>query len=96
MRPAGAGLSPPQVRMRPNETSDVAVVITNVRGLTQVDVVLSYDPSVVEAADVRAGTVAGNLIEVITAWRAEDQGRSTVSDLVDLLEAAAAGTTRCP
>jgi len=47
-------------------------------------------------ADVRAGTVAGNLIEVITAWRAEDGGRSTVSDLVDLLEAAAAGTIRCP
>jgi general secretion pathway protein D len=57
VRPAGAGLSPPQVRMRPNETSDVAVVITNVRDLTQVDVVLSYDPSVVEAADVRAGTL---------------------------------------
>lgn len=47
-------------------------------------------------ADVRSGAVAGNLIEVITAWRAEDQGRSTVADLVDLLEAAAAGTTRCP
>jgi hypothetical protein len=40
--------------------------------------------------------VAGNLVEVITAWRTEDRGRSTVSDLVDLLEAAAAGTARCP
>ncbi len=47
-------------------------------------------------AEVRAGTVPGNLIEVIAAWRAEDRGRSTVSDLVDLLEAAAAGTARCP
>jgi hypothetical protein len=47
-------------------------------------------------AEVRAGTVAGNLVEVITAWRTEDRGRSTVSDLVDLLEAAAAGTARCP
>lgn len=47
-------------------------------------------------ADVRAGTVPGNFVEVITAWRMEDKGRSAVSDLVDLLETAAAGTARCP
>jgi len=47
-------------------------------------------------AEVRAGTVAGNLMEVVTAWRREDQGRSTINDLLDLLDAAAAGTVRCP
>lgn len=47
-------------------------------------------------ADLRAGVTSGNLVDVITAWRAEDAGRSTVRDLVDLLEGAAAGTARCP
>lgn len=56
-RPATASLTPPQVRMRVGETSDLAVVVTNVTDLTQVDVMLSYDPKVVEVADVRAGTL---------------------------------------
>lgn len=56
-RPAGASLSPPQVRMRVGETTDVAIVVTNVRGLSQVDVVLSYDATVVDAVDVRPGTL---------------------------------------
>lgn len=47
-------------------------------------------------ADVRAGVVPGNLMEAVTAWRREDQGRSTIADLLDLLDAAAAGTVRCP
>jgi general secretion pathway protein D len=57
IRPAGAGISPPQVRMRVGETSDVAVVVTNARDLSQVEVVLSYDPVVLEAVDVRPGTL---------------------------------------
>ncbi len=57
VRPPGAGLSPPQVRMRVGETTDVAIVVTNVRDLTQVDAVLSYDASVVDAVDARAGTL---------------------------------------
>jgi general secretion pathway protein D len=56
-RPAGASLTPPQVRMRAGETSDLAVVVTNVTDLTQVEVVLGYDPKVVEVSDVRAGTL---------------------------------------
>ncbi|HUG27325.1 MAG TPA: thioredoxin family protein [Gemmatimonadales bacterium] len=44
----------------------------------------------------RAGTIPGSFIEVITAWRREDQGRSTFEDMTALLEAAAAGTVRCP
>lgn len=47
-------------------------------------------------AEVRAGTREGGLVEAITAWRREDQGQSTLGDLVALLEAAAAGTSRCP
>jgi general secretion pathway protein D len=43
--------------MRVGETSDLAVVVTNVSGLTQVEAMLSYDPKVVEVADVRAGTL---------------------------------------
>jgi hypothetical protein len=35
----------------------VAVVVTNVRDLTQLDVVISYDPTAVDAAEVRAGTL---------------------------------------
>ncbi|HET8646981.1 MAG TPA: cohesin domain-containing protein, partial [Vicinamibacteria bacterium] len=57
VRPPGAGLTPPQLRMRVGETSDVAVVVTNARDLTQVDAVLSYDARVVEVSDVRAGTL---------------------------------------
>lgn len=44
----------------------------------------------------RAGTIPGSFIEVITAWRLEDQGRSTFEDMTALLEAAAAGAARCP
>lgn len=47
-------------------------------------------------ADLKAGITTGNQVEVITAWRAEDRGRSTVTDIVDLLELVAAGTARCP
>ncbi len=46
--------------------------------------------------DQRAGTIPGSFMEVITAWRLEDQGRSTLEDMTTLLEAAAAGTVRCP
>lgn len=46
--------------------------------------------------DQRAGTIPGSFIEVITAWRAEDRGRSTFEDMTALLEAAAAGASRCP
>ncbi|MFN2327108.1 MAG: thioredoxin family protein [Gemmatimonadales bacterium] len=44
----------------------------------------------------RAGTIPGSFTEVITAWRRDDQGRSTFEDMIALLEAAAAGTVRCP
>lgn len=44
----------------------------------------------------RAGTIPGSFTEVITAWRRDDQGRSTVEDMIALLEAAAAGAVRCP
>ncbi|MDZ4674928.1 MAG: thioredoxin family protein [Gemmatimonadota bacterium] len=47
-------------------------------------------------ADLKAGITTGNQVEVITAWRAEDRGRSTVADIVDLVELVAAGTARCP
>ncbi len=47
-------------------------------------------------ADLKAGLTTGNQVQVITAWRAEDRGHSTVTDLVDLLGLAAAGTARCP
>lgn len=57
VRPPGAGLSPPQVRMKVGETTDLAIVVTNVRDLSQLDAVISYDASVVEAVDVRAGTL---------------------------------------
>lgn len=44
----------------------------------------------------RDGTIPGTFTEVLTAWRREDQGRSTLEDMTALLEAAAAGTVRCP
>lgn len=47
-------------------------------------------------AELRAGTRDGGRVETITAWRREDRGRSTLSDLVALLEAAASGVARCP
>jgi hypothetical protein len=47
-------------------------------------------------AGQRAGTIPGSFTEVITAWRLEDRGRSTLEDMTALLEAAAAGAPRCP
>lgn len=44
----------------------------------------------------RAGTIPGSFVEVITAWRLQDQGRSTLEDMTALLESAAAGAARCP
>jgi hypothetical protein len=43
--------------MRVGESTDVALVVTNVQDLSTVDLVLSFDPGVVEAVDVRAGTL---------------------------------------
>lgn len=44
----------------------------------------------------RAGRIGGSFVEVITAWREQDRGRSTVEDMVALLEGAVTGTARCP
>lgn len=46
--------------------------------------------------DHRAGRIGGSFVEVITAWREQDRGRSTVEDMVALLEGAVSGTARCP
>ncbi len=48
-------------------------------------------------APLRAALEAapGSRMETITAWRRTDAGRSTVREIVALLEAAAAGTGRC-
>jgi len=50
-------LTPPQGRLKVGETSDVALVVTNVHDLAQVEVVMSFDPAVLEVAGVRAGTL---------------------------------------
>lgn len=38
----------------------------------------------------------GDRMELLTSWRREDRGRSTVTDLLDLVETVAGGATRCP
>jgi hypothetical protein len=43
----------------------------------------------------QAIAAGGRTMEILTEWRKQDAGRSTVLEIVELLEAAAQGAGRC-
>ena len=55
--PVTAALTPPQVGARIGETVPLSLVLMNLQGLESVEVVLVYDPALLEAQDVRAGAL---------------------------------------
>jgi general secretion pathway protein D len=55
--PVTAALTPPQVGARIGETVPLSLVLMNLSGLESVEVVLVYDPALLEAQDVRAGAL---------------------------------------
>jgi general secretion pathway protein D len=54
---ARAVFSPAKARVKPGEVVGVSLVLVGARGLTAVDVALSYDPTQLEAVDVAPGTL---------------------------------------
>jgi len=55
--PVTAALTPPQVGARIGETVPLSLVLMNLQGLESVEVVLVFDPALLEAQDVRAGAL---------------------------------------
>jgi hypothetical protein len=53
--PVSAALTPPQVGARIGETVALSLVLMNLQGLESVEVVVAFDPALLEAQDVRAG-----------------------------------------
>jgi general secretion pathway protein D len=53
--PVSAALTPPQVGARIGETVPLSLVLMNLQGLESVEVVVAFDPALLEAQDVRAG-----------------------------------------
>jgi len=54
-RAVSAAVSPAEASLRVGETSNISVVLLNAQDLVGMEMVLSYDPALLEAADVAAG-----------------------------------------
>ncbi|PYQ03670.1 MAG: hypothetical protein DMF82_12645 [Acidobacteria bacterium] len=54
-RGGSAAVSPAEASLRVGETSNISVVLLNVQDLVGMEMVLSYDPALLETADVAAG-----------------------------------------
>jgi general secretion pathway protein D len=57
LRPVSAALSPTDASLKMGETAAVSLVMMNARDLTGIEVVVTYDPAVLEAVDVTPGTL---------------------------------------
>jgi general secretion pathway protein D len=58
-RPAAvsASLNPPSVETRIGQTVNLSLVLMNLQGLEGLDVVVAFDPALLEAGDAKAGTL---------------------------------------
>jgi type II secretory pathway component GspD/PulD (secretin) len=57
-RPAvAAALTPLEAKVKPGEATSVSVVLMNAQDLTGVEVVIAFDPALMEALDVAAGSL---------------------------------------
>jgi general secretion pathway protein D len=57
LRPVSAALSPADASLKMGETAAVSLVMMNARDLTGLEVVLTFDPALLEAVDVAPGTL---------------------------------------
>jgi general secretion pathway protein D len=57
LRPVAAALSPSDATLKLGETAAISLVMMNARDLTGLEVVLTYDPAILEAVDVAPGTL---------------------------------------
>jgi general secretion pathway protein D len=57
LRPVSAALSPTDASLKMGETAAVSLVMMNARDLTGLEVVMTYDPAILEAVDVTPGTL---------------------------------------
>ena len=56
-RGVSAAVSPAEASLRVGESSNISVVLLNVQDLVGMEMVLSYDPALLEVADVAAGSL---------------------------------------
>ncbi len=57
LRPVAVALSPADATLKMGETAAVSLVMMNARDLTGIELVVTYDPALVEAVDVAPGTL---------------------------------------
>jgi hypothetical protein len=67
--------SPPEISVKAGETGSMGLVVMGVRELLSAEVVLTYDPSMLELADVMAGSLLTVDGAPVGAERAMEAGR---------------------
>lgn len=78
-RPAvAAALTPLEAKVKPGEATAVSVVLMNAQDLTGVEVVIAFDPALVEALDVAAGSLMTLGGVPVGAERSMEPGRVRV------------------
>lgn len=78
-RPAvAAALTPLEAKVKPGEATAVSVVLMNAQDLTGVEVVIAFDPALVEAVDVAAGSLMTLGGVPVGAERSMEPGRVRV------------------
>jgi general secretion pathway protein D len=70
-----ASFSPPEVRVGQGAVATVGLVVMGVQDLTSVEVALTYDPAVVEAVEVTAGSLLTLDGQAVGAERGLETGR---------------------
>ncbi len=72
---ASASFSPPEVRVGAGGTATVGIVVMGVQDLTAVDLAVAYDPAILEAVDVTAGSLLTLDGQPVAAERGLETGR---------------------
>jgi general secretion pathway protein D len=75
LRPLTATLSPGEASLRVGESASVSLVLMNTRDLTGVEVVMTYDPAIIEAVEVSPGTLLTIDGSSVGVERGLEQGR---------------------
>jgi len=73
--PVAAAFSPPEARVGVGGTTTVGIVVLGVQDLTSVTLALAYDPAVLEAVDVSAGSLLTLDGQAVGAERGLESGR---------------------
>jgi hypothetical protein len=75
---ATASFSPAEARVTQGAQSTVGVVVMGVQDLTAVELVIGYDPRLVEATDIRAGSLLTLDGQAVAVDRSLESGRVRV------------------